>query len=253
MKEYFSHDYNARHDKKIAALVSKYKGAGYGIFWTTCEMMHDEGGEIELDDITYSCLAKDINENENLLKKVIEDCIEKFKLFVLVDGKLSSNRVKKNLNKRLSISEIRSKSGKAGANAKQMKANAKQNQANKRKGKEIKEKEIIEINKEVFKKDMSKFPLADNFNGLPEKKVEASIGIIKATQDVIASKEQINTFWDVFKIQRLTGENFYENDEKIYEHFINWVKDKKISSKGMSEYEKKLVSDRDKAKKFNYE
>lgn len=234
MKEYFSHDYNARHDKKIAALVGKYKGSGYGIFWATCEMMHEEGGELELDELTYSAISKNINEDEILLKNVIEDCIEKFKLFLFIDGKITSNRVKKNLNKRLSISEVRSKAGKEGAKAKQTKAFAKQNQAKEIKRKEKKLKEIKVNNEEgvfpVFKKDPKKFPLAENFNGLPEKKTEAAVKLFKTSKNTVASSEQITSFWEVFKIQKLTGENFYENEEKVYDHFLNWLEFKKITN-----------------------
>ena len=147
---YFSHDYNARNDKKISALVRDYKSAGYGIYWCTAEMMHEEGGEMELDDLTISAIAKDLNEDFELVKLVIEKCIS-YKLFILVeDNILTANRVKRNLDKRKEISVIRSEAGKNGAIAKQKKANAKQmlanaeqeqasvqqNQAKERKGKE---------------------------------------------------------------------------------------------------------------------
>lgn len=137
---YFSHDYNARNDKKISALVREYKSAGYGIFWATAEMLHEEGGEIELDELTLSAISKDLNEDFDLVKSVIEKCISSFKLFCLSsDNILTANRVRRNLDKRNEISKKRSDAGKAGANAKQMQANAEQKQA-----KEI--KEIKEIN-----------------------------------------------------------------------------------------------------------
>jgi hypothetical protein len=218
-KEYFSHDYNARHDRKIAALVREHKAAGYGIFWATCEMMHEEGGTLELDEITYSAIAKDVNEEIILLKKVIEDCIAKFKLFTVNEEKLNSNRIKHNLHKRLSISKIRSNAGKAGAIAKQKQANGKQNQANKRK--ENKEKKV--------NKNKENFPVSDSLNGLPSSKTNAAIEIIQLSQNITTSKDQINGFWNVFKIQKLTGENYYGSDEKVYDHFINWVKTQKIS------------------------
>lgn len=147
---YFSHDYNARNDKKISALVRDFKSSGYGIYWCTAEMMHEEGGEMELDDLTVSAIAKDLNEDFELVKSVIEKCIS-YKLFFLVDdNKLTANRVKRNLDKRKEISNIRSEAGKNGAIAKQKKAIAKQklpnaeqeqaivqqNQAKERKGKE---------------------------------------------------------------------------------------------------------------------
>lgn len=137
---YFSHDYNARNDRKIAALVKDYKSSGYGIFWATCEMMHEEGGELEMDDITYSAIAKDLNEKTEYVKIVIEKCINSYKLFIVNDLKLNSSRVERNLNKRNDISDKRRKAAFAKhlhASAEQMDTNAMQNDA----------KEIKEINK----------------------------------------------------------------------------------------------------------
>lgn len=247
MKEYFSHDYNARHDKKIAALVGKYKGTGYGIFWATCEMMHEEGGELELDDLTYSAISKNINEDENLLKNVIEDCIEKFKLFFFLDGKITSNRVKKNLNKRLNISVIRSKAGKAGANAKQTKANAMQSQAkNALKESKEKEKKVNNIN----------MPIGENFNGLPPETIKASKEIVRITGYVNITDTQVIDMWEVFKIQNLTGKKYYADDEAVYSHFINWIKKqdfKKDSNSELSDYEKSLKENREKARSKKYD
>lgn len=98
MKEYFSHDHNARHDRKVVALVNKYKSSGYGIFWATNEMMHEEGGELELDDITYAALAKHLNEDPKHIEAVLQDCEAKFLLYTKIDNKLVSSRVIRNLS-----------------------------------------------------------------------------------------------------------------------------------------------------------
>lgn len=140
-KLYFSHDYNARNDRKVAALVRDYKSSGYGIFWATCEMMHEEGGDLEVDDLTYSALAKDLNEDFELIKNVIENCINKYKLFKLNELRLISERVGRNLDKRNDISEKRRKAAFAKhmhANADQTDADAVQNGAKKEIKKEIK-------------------------------------------------------------------------------------------------------------------
>lgn len=73
-------------------------------------------------------------------------------------------------------------------------------------------------------------PISKSFNGLPEIKIDAAKELLFATQRVDASTEQVNSLWNVFKIQNLTGENFYQSEEKVYSHFINWVKDKKITN-----------------------
>jgi hypothetical protein len=161
---YFVHDYNARNDRKIAALVKEYKSSGYGIFWATCEMMHEEGGELEMDEITYSAIAKDLNEDLKKVKDVIEKCISVFKLFKINDLKLNSDRVNRNLDKRTDISNKRRKAAFAKhlhANGEQMDAIAVQNDAKERKEKKERKKEERGVrfspdNSEVFFEDGSK-------------------------------------------------------------------------------------------------
>lgn len=123
---FFRHDYNARNDRKIAALVKKHKAAGYGIFWITCEMMHEEGGHIEFDDITFGALAKDCNEEVEFIKQVISDCISEFKLFKREEDIVISGRVSRNLEWKQGVSKVRSEAGKRGAIAKQMLDNSQQ-------------------------------------------------------------------------------------------------------------------------------
>jgi len=118
MKEYFSHDHNARNDRKVIALVDKYKSAGYGIFWATNEMMHEEGGELEFDQITFGAIAKQLNEESSFIETVITDCINIFKLYILSGEKLTSNRVKRNITgseqRKLEKSEKYANSGRLG-------------------------------------------------------------------------------------------------------------------------------------------
>ena len=139
---YFSHDYNARHDKKIGALVKDFKAAGYGVFWATCEMMHEEGGDLELDDVTYAAIAKDLNEKSEFIKKIIVNCINTYRLFFMIDCKMKSGRVEKNIIKRKSISKVRSDAAFAKhlqANGEQLDTFALQNGAKKERKKERKE------------------------------------------------------------------------------------------------------------------
>lgn len=131
---YFKHDYNARNDRKIAALVKKHKSSGYGVFWITCEMMHEEDGAVEFDDITFGAIAKDSNEDVDFVKTIISDCITEFNLFKREEDILISGRVSRNLEHRKDVSKCRANAGKRGANAKQK-------QAEERRGEEIRGKE----------------------------------------------------------------------------------------------------------------
>lgn len=111
---YFSHDYNARNDRKIASLVKDYKSSGYGIYWCTVEMLHEEGGQMEFDDITFDAIAKDLNEANEAVKEVLQKCIDKYKLLHIVDNTISAHRVKQNLSFSEAKKEIKRNAGKKG-------------------------------------------------------------------------------------------------------------------------------------------
>lgn len=219
---YFTHDYNARNDDKILELRSKYGAEGYGIFWMIVETMaENENGGVKATLIGGLSLGYGVA--KATLLEFIHYCIE-IGLFYKNDDFLFSKRMltHKELRNMLSVS------GKAGAK-KRWEKNSPPNSppnAKERKGKEIKEKNII-VDK---KKDLSKFPFANSFNGLPEIKIGAAKELMRASQSISVSTEQIESFWSVFKIQHLTGENFYNSEAKVYSHFINWVKDKKVGS-----------------------
>jgi hypothetical protein len=153
--EYFSHDYNSRNDRKMVAFLKKHKAQGLGVYWTTIEMLHEEGGYMQLDTITFTSIGAPIGCNADFVKKVINDCINEFKLMKKIEDKFTADRVLKNLTKRKEIREIRSKAGKASAVAKQqnsthveqvlthveqMPTSVQQNSTKERKGKERKRK-----------------------------------------------------------------------------------------------------------------
>lgn len=117
---YFSHDYNARNDRKIAALVKDYKSSGYGIFWATCEMMHEEGGSIEFDDLTIDAIAKDMNEDSTIVSEIINKCVDKYRLFTKQNeaesfaSMLRSSRIERNLIGKNEKKEIKANAGRLG-------------------------------------------------------------------------------------------------------------------------------------------
>ncbi len=119
-KYYFSHDYNARNDRKIAALIKDHKSSGYGIFWATCEMMHEEGGSLELDDLTINAIANDMNETPSLVESILEDCVTKYKLFTKQNeaetfaSLLHSSRVIRNLDGKNEKKKVKAESGRLG-------------------------------------------------------------------------------------------------------------------------------------------
>lgn len=73
-------------------------------------------------------------------------------------------------------------------------------------------------------------PTSKNFNGLPEIKNGAAIELIRITQQADVTKKDVDSLWEVFKIQHLNGENYYASEEKVYTHFISWSKTQKINN-----------------------
>lgn len=81
MKEYFSHDYNSRNDKKIIKLSMRHGVAGIGIYWCIVEMLYEESGYLNVNE--YERISFELRTEYELVKSVIND----FDLFCF-DGDL---------------------------------------------------------------------------------------------------------------------------------------------------------------------
>jgi hypothetical protein len=142
MKEYFSHDYNARDDEKMPKLLSEVGYEGYGIYWAVVEMLYKNDGYMQLD---CKSIAFALHCDSTCLTKVIND----FDLFVIEDGKFYSESVLKRLGIRNDISEKRRNAANIRHSAKDMQLHNKSNaNATNIKEKEIKEKERTTNNKD---------------------------------------------------------------------------------------------------------
>jgi len=80
----------------------------------------------------------------------------------------------------------------------------------------------------------NKYPLPENFNGLPEVKIGIVQQLLKITKQTDLTEVQIIGLWEVFKKQTLTGKKYYEFEDDVYSHFINWSKNQKIEKNGSS-------------------
>lgn len=87
-------------------------------------------------------------------------------------------------------------------------------------------------------KKFTTMPTPENFNGLPEQYLHSSIELIFRIRRIKVSEEDINALWPVFKVQKLTGQNYYANEGKVYSHFLDWIKTKEFNSKPSTEQEK---------------
>lgn len=126
---YFQHDYNARNDPKLQAVMIKYGLAGIGAFWCIVEMLYEQDGTLPITSI--SSIAYTLHADEEMLKNIV--C--KMDLFECNKKFFWSRSVRKRLGIINEISDIRRKaaekrwksSKKSDANAMQMqcKSNAK--------------------------------------------------------------------------------------------------------------------------------
>jgi uncharacterized protein YdaU (DUF1376 family) len=89
------------------------------------------------------------------------------------------------------------------------------------------ENENIDINKNkgnYFKKE--------EITILPENYIISSIQQIKIQKQKTITVNQVNDLWEVFKSQYLTGEQYYHSENKVYLHFVNWIKNQKFETNG---------------------
>jgi hypothetical protein len=74
MKEYFSHDYKARSDRKLINLQMMLGMEGMGCFWSIVEMLYEEDGYLRME---YERIAFELRTEKNVIQQVVED----FELF----------------------------------------------------------------------------------------------------------------------------------------------------------------------------
>ncbi|MBQ8051656.1 MAG: DUF4373 domain-containing protein [Bacteroidaceae bacterium] len=110
MKNYFSHDSDARNDEKVIRLRMKHKAAGYGVYFMILERMRESTNYMCAKD--YNMIAFDLREDAALVKSVVED----FGLFVFTDDR--EYFYSESFRKRMNESDIRkrklSDAGRAG-------------------------------------------------------------------------------------------------------------------------------------------
>jgi hypothetical protein len=54
--------------------------------------------------------------------------------------------------------------------------------------------------------------------------VGAVIELFRILKNQSVSRNQVVSLWKIFKIQNLTGKNYYKDESEPYSHFVNWCK-----------------------------
>ncbi|MBQ7623891.1 MAG: DUF4373 domain-containing protein, partial [Clostridia bacterium] len=76
---WFQHDYNARNDVKIQALMTDHGAAGYGVFFILLEVLREQSDyRLKLDRYTYDTLAAQSRSDKKTVRKILKDCMEKY-------------------------------------------------------------------------------------------------------------------------------------------------------------------------------
>ena len=73
MKNYFSHDYNSRNDKKLVTALMKFGLEAIGAYWCIVEMLYEEGGYLLITE--YERITFELRTSEDLVKFLIHDSL----------------------------------------------------------------------------------------------------------------------------------------------------------------------------------
>lgn len=100
---YFIHEVNAMQDPKIAAMMSAYGFAGYGMYWAIIELLTKEtehriniGGKYGIRSLaqilnaSLTTVEQTLSQRTESLEKFIEDCVQEFGLLKSKDDYLYS-------------------------------------------------------------------------------------------------------------------------------------------------------------------
>jgi hypothetical protein len=144
---YFSHDYHARHDPKLSALIKIHGMEGYGTWWNLVEILHEQGGKIEKFPKFIEGLASELKQNEATLQLLLSCFINDLHLLKESKTHIWSERVLLNFKKMKVKSTQRAEAGRVGgiisgkkrSKTKQNEATLEANEANEAKEKKIKE------------------------------------------------------------------------------------------------------------------
>jgi len=79
------------------------------------------------------------------------------------------------------------------------------------------------------KEGFNQMPVLADFNGLPQQYIDSSKELVYRLNNKLEIDDKtVISLWEIFKIQNLTGENWYPNKGKVYSHFLNCIKKEKF-------------------------
>lgn len=227
---YFTHDYNASSDTKILYMRNDLGMEGYGCYWFIIESLANAGGILPLKIIPVLAKQMDVSAAK------VEAVVKNYELFNVSDSQFFSERLLNHLELRLVLSD----KGKKGASLRWKNGEANR-EANgeaiatlmQKKGKEIKGKETkLNIKGKYFK--------FNEIINLPSNYIQSIQEQLYTLQKKKVDESVILKLWESFRLEKLTGEIFYNSENEFYKHFVNWIKIQKFVDDGKSESDKRI-------------
>jgi uncharacterized protein YdaU (DUF1376 family) len=99
MKEYFPHDFGARHDPKLIELHRQHAMIGIGVYWCIVEITYENNGEIPKDYVDR--IAYELRVELSLIESILND----FELFYFQDDVYRSESADRRISERLAKSD----------------------------------------------------------------------------------------------------------------------------------------------------
>jgi len=195
MREYFSHDYNARNDQRIVKITMQFGLEGIGIYWCLIEILYECGGyilESQIDTIAFELRTQ----SERIADVLNTDLFKKKGKKYYSESVLTrlSKRKEKSEKARQSAVTRWNKETKTNANVMRTHSDSNAIKVKESKVKEIKERELL-FTQSVLKFDYPK-PMLDNFISYwtePNKSGTKMLFELKPTWD---TKRRLKTWAD---------------------------------------------------------
>jgi hypothetical protein len=84
--------------------------------------------------------------------------------------------------------------------------------------------------KEVINNIIGKKFVYEDFNELPNNYIQSAIQQLHLHKQKKVSEKEVISNWEAFKLQYLTGTTFYNNQNSVYQHFVNWIKNQNFNN-----------------------
>lgn len=243
--DYFTHDRDMRNHRKVKALRNKFGVTGYAIWSMLLEYLTGaDGNEFQNSEHELELISGDFGIAVTEISDVLNYCIKLEMLFEKkgfihsesLDERLSVVYEKRQVAKDLS-SKQRRLNGKFTSN------NTESDGVSVETMPQSKVKKS-KVKKSIKKNEFNTKPLHDEFGVLPEISKMSSIELFYRTKGFKLDEETIDSMWGIFKVERLTGHNYYANEGRVYSHFSDWLKYKDIKQINKGTYQDEIEEKR---------